>query len=98
LGISGFNIQYPIPNDQYPMSNKKDPTIVRQPGLCAPVGIQTPNLLIRSQMLYSVELRVPKKTERKCIRLWPFDQSPHLPRPTKNLFLTLFLPVNYQKQ
>ncbi len=24
---------------------------------CAPVGIQTPNLLIRSQMLYSIELR-----------------------------------------
>jgi hypothetical protein len=48
---------------------------------------------------------VPEKTGlpavrqgRKCIRLWPFGQSPDLPRPTKNLFLTLFLPTNCQKQ
>jgi hypothetical protein len=27
--------------------------------LCDPEGIQTPNLLIRSQMLYSVKLRDP---------------------------------------
>ena|GEM_PF-5173921 len=27
-------------------------------GLCAPAGIRTPNLLIRSQMLYPIELRV----------------------------------------
>jgi hypothetical protein len=27
------------------------------PVFCGPEGIQTPNLLIRSQMLYSVELR-----------------------------------------
>lgn len=29
-----------------------------RPGLCGLAGIQTPNLLIRSQMLYSIELRV----------------------------------------
>ena len=28
--------------------------------LCGPVGIRTPNLLIRSQMLYPIELRVLK--------------------------------------
>ena len=26
--------------------------------MCAPAGIRTPNLLIRSQMLYPIELRV----------------------------------------
>lgn len=31
--------------------------MVRKPSLCDPVGIQTLNLLIRSQILYSVELR-----------------------------------------
>ena len=30
-----------------------------------PVGIRTPNLLIRSQMLYPIELRVLKKTGAK---------------------------------
>ena len=31
--------------------------MLRNPYSCDPGGIQTPNLLIRSQMLYSVELR-----------------------------------------
>ena len=37
------------------MAKNKKPTIAR--GLCDLVWIQTRNLLIRSQMLYSVELR-----------------------------------------
>ena len=36
----------------------KPPSIDRDDGKSAPVGIRTPNLLIRSQMLYPVELRV----------------------------------------
>jgi hypothetical protein len=37
-----------------------------QPLRCALAGIQTPNLLIRSQMLYSIELRVRLFTGCGC--------------------------------
>ena len=33
-------------------------------GCCAPVGIRTPNLLIRSQMLYPLSYRRPSPTAR----------------------------------
>jgi hypothetical protein len=33
-----------------------------KPSSSAPVGIRTSNLLIRSQMLYPVELRAPEKS------------------------------------
>ena len=37
---------------------QKDPDeIIHQDLLCEPAGIQTPSLLIRSQMLYSVKLQ-----------------------------------------
>jgi hypothetical protein len=39
------------------LSNKKIP--LSRDASCDPEGIQTPNLLIRSQMLYSVKLRDP---------------------------------------
>jgi hypothetical protein len=41
--------------------------------ICALAGIQTPNLLIRSQVLYSVELQArPLKKERKYSALARF--------------------------
>jgi hypothetical protein len=48
------------------LPNKKSSDCVE--GLCDPVWIQTRNLLIRSQMLYSIELRGRENIEyRNCI-------------------------------
>jgi hypothetical protein len=52
----------------------------------APVGIQTPNLLIRSQMLYSVELRVPKKQSANVSDYGHLAKAPICPSQQKTYF------------
>ena len=49
-------------------SNKKIP--LTRDALCDPEGIQTPNLLIRSQMLYSVKLRDHVSRGCKYNKIW----------------------------
>lgn len=56
--------------------------------ICGPGGIQTPNLLIRSQTLYSVELRARFYFEsRKFKRINPFTKPSFLVSVTKDVFL-----------
>jgi hypothetical protein len=62
LGYSLFSIRYwlfvfaAMSNSKHPAPNNEKAPLSR--GFDTPVGIRTPNLLIRSQMLYPVELRV----------------------------------------
>jgi hypothetical protein len=49
-------------------SNKKIP--LTRDALCDPEGIQTPNLLIRSQMLYSVKLRDLFASDPQSSAIW----------------------------
>ncbi len=44
------DVKQPIPN--------QPSYIFHQPSFCTPAGIRTPNLLIRSQVLYPIKLRV----------------------------------------
>ena len=55
--------------------NKKARPSLENRAASEPAGIQTPTLLIRSQMLYSVKLRVLK------IEVQMYKISPNPPRP-----------------
>ena len=79
---------------------RKDPDIWRyQDPDSEPAGIQTPNLLIRSQMLYSVKLQVPKSLAIGIcsFKNWTANLKIKITQqnktifdvPTKKLFLTL---------
>ena len=50
-----YGTNLPAPHSRRTKVNPRNPLITSG----APVGIRTPNLLIRSQMLYPIELRVP---------------------------------------
>ena len=43
----------------------RDPRFRGDSNICTPVGSRTPNLLIRSQMLYPIELQVHEKQKSK---------------------------------
>ena len=56
--------------------------------ICGPGGIQTPNLLIRSQTLYSIELQARFNFERrKFRRINPFTKPSFLVSVAKDVFL-----------
>ena len=70
----------PSPRTRPPETAKRRERAERSRRFCvingAPVGIRTPNLLIRSQMLYPVELRVRGHcAARLCAAQWKGDLS-----------------------
>ncbi len=49
-----------------PQKNNQKKALDFSKALCALVGIRTPNLLIRSEMLYPIELQMRFRSFRDC--------------------------------